>query len=76
MLCSGSTMGTREGILNYVKAMQAEFDAWLRVEKCRFDIIGDDQSIHDFLYPPPPPASVLGVSSCACLRAYSQAITA
>jgi hypothetical protein len=49
MLCSGSTMGTRDGILGYIEAMRKEFDAWLSVEKCRFDIIGDDQSIHDYL---------------------------
>ena len=49
MLCSGSTMGTRDGILAYIDEMVKEFDAWLAVEKCRFDIIGDDQSIHDYL---------------------------
>jgi hypothetical protein len=42
-------MGTRDGILGYIEAMRKEFDAWLSVEKCRFDIIGDDQSIHDYL---------------------------
>eukprot|EP00038_Savillea_parva_P008473 m.177193 g.177193 ORF g.177193 m.177193 type:complete len:392 (+) comp14305_c0_seq1:473-1648(+) len=50
MLCSGSTMGTRDGILAYIDEMVKEFDAWLAVEKCRFDIIGDDQSIHDYLF--------------------------
>ena len=49
MLCSGSTMGSREGILLYIAAMVAEFDAWLSTPRCRFDIVGDDQSIHDHL---------------------------
>lgn len=49
MLCSGSTMGTRDGILDYIAAMVKEFDIWLSQAKCRFDIIGDDQSIHDYL---------------------------
>ena len=50
MLCSGSTMGTREGILSYLTAMRAEMDYWKTKEECRIDIIGDDQSIHNYLY--------------------------
>jgi hypothetical protein len=50
MLCSGSTMGTREGILNYTQVMVQEFDAWIHTEKCRSDNIFDDQSIHNYLY--------------------------
>jgi hypothetical protein len=50
MLCSGSTMGTREGILNYTQVMVREFDTWVHTEKCRSDNIFDDQSIHNYLY--------------------------
>ncbi len=50
VLCSGSTMGTREGVLDYLTAMREEFDYWKTREECRIDIIGDDQSIHNYLY--------------------------
>jgi hypothetical protein len=50
MLCSGSTMGTRQGILNYVDAMVREFDLWKVDKKCRSDMVGDDQSIHNYLF--------------------------
>ncbi|KAL3763446.1 hypothetical protein ACHAW5_010236 [Stephanodiscus triporus] len=46
----GSTMGSREGILEYLTAMREEFDYWKSREECRIDIIGDDQSIHNYLY--------------------------
>ena len=45
MLCSGSTMGSREGVLDYVKVMVAEFDHWKKNVECRSDMKGDDQSI-------------------------------
>lgn len=50
MLCSGSTMGSREGILQYVNAMVEEFDYWNSYDNCRSDMVGDDQSIHNYLY--------------------------
>jgi len=98
MLCSGSVMGSREGIMDYLETMVEEFDYWkTRVssyimfgivcecfnhrwdyrfsaaldilqsmydtnnallfhdspfwkEKCRIDMRGDDQSIHNYLY--------------------------
>ena len=50
VLCSGSTMGSREGILDYIDAMVEEFDEWKVQEKCRIDMPGDDQSIHNYLY--------------------------
>jgi hypothetical protein len=43
-------MGSREGILDYLTAMREEFDYWKTREECRIDIIGDDQSIHNYLY--------------------------
>eukprot|EP00041_Stephanoeca_diplocostata_P029528 m.874652 g.874652 ORF g.874652 m.874652 type:complete len:400 (-) comp23576_c0_seq18:306-1505(-) len=50
MLCSGSTMGSRGGMLTYFAAMDAEFRAWISDPKCRFDLVGDDQSIHNYLF--------------------------
>jgi hypothetical protein len=50
MLCSGSTMGTREGILYYLDAMVCEFNLWKVKDECRTDMIGDDQSIHNYLF--------------------------
>eukprot|EP00978_Attheya_sp_CCMP212_P004910 scaffold10750_cov60-Attheya_sp.AAC.1 len=50
MLCSGSTMGTREGILNYLDVMLKEFDAWNKDKQCFSNMVGDDQSIHNHLY--------------------------
>ena len=50
MLCSGSVMGSREGILDYIDVMEEEFKYWMQREKCRFDNRGDDQSIHNYLY--------------------------
>mmetsp|Transcript_7581 Transcript_7581/g.11578 ORF Transcript_7581/g.11578 Transcript_7581/m.11578 type:complete len:541 (-) Transcript_7581:147-1769(-) len=50
MLCSGSTMGTRKGILDYIDVMMEEFDNWKEEKDCRSDMVGDDQSIHNYLY--------------------------
>eukprot|EP00041_Stephanoeca_diplocostata_P028996 m.844385 g.844385 ORF g.844385 m.844385 type:complete len:425 (-) comp23475_c0_seq22:1634-2908(-) len=50
MLCSGSTIGTREGMLAYFNRMEEEMYEWMKHEKCRFDLIGDDQSMHDYLF--------------------------
>ena len=50
MLCSGSVMGSREGILDYIDVMEEEFKYWIQRENCRMDNRGDDQSIHNYLY--------------------------
>jgi hypothetical protein len=50
VLCSGSVMGSREGILEYIDVMEEEFKYWIQRENCRIDIRGDDQSIHNYLY--------------------------
>uniref|UniRef100_A0A7S2XR59 Uncharacterized protein n=1 Tax=Attheya septentrionalis TaxID=420275 RepID=A0A7S2XR59_9STRA len=51
MLCSGSTMGTREGILSYIDVMMKELDVWNKDKQCHSStMVGDDQSIHNHLY--------------------------
>lgn len=50
VLCSGSTMGSREGILGYLSEITTEFEYWAARPKCRIDMPGDDQSIHNYLF--------------------------
>jgi hypothetical protein len=50
MLCSGSTIGTRDTMLQYLEKMYDEMKAWTADPKCHFDINGDDQSIHNYLF--------------------------
>ena len=50
MLCSGSVMGSREGILDYIDVMEEEFKYWMQRENCRIDNKADDQSVHNYLY--------------------------
>jgi hypothetical protein len=50
MLCSGTTIGTREAMLEYLTAMYEEMKIWINDPKCRFNINGDDQSILNYLY--------------------------
>lgn len=50
MLCSGTTTGTREAMLQYLEIMYQEMKRWMQDPKCHFPINGDDQSIHNFLY--------------------------
>ncbi|KAL7426779.1 hypothetical protein ACHAXH_000827 [Discostella pseudostelligera] len=50
VLCSGSIMGSREGIMEYLDVMQKEMADWMTKPKCRLDMRGDDQSIHNYLY--------------------------
>ena len=50
MICSGSTMGSTQEILNYIDVMISEFDDWKDKDKCRFQMDGDDQSVHNYLY--------------------------
>ena len=39
VLCSGSTMGSREGILDYLDAMVEEMDYWKTKDECRIDMV-------------------------------------
>lgn len=41
VLCSGSTMGSREGILEYIDIMIEEFDYWKTRSECRLNMRGD-----------------------------------
>ena len=50
MLCSGSTIGTRDTMLQYLEKMYDEMKAWAADPKCHFSINGDDQSIHNYLF--------------------------
>ena len=50
MLCSGTTIGTRSAVLKYLEIMYAEMKVWIEDPKCRFNINGDDQSIHNYLF--------------------------
>lgn len=50
MLCSGTTIGTRQAILDYLNTMHEEMKLWMADPKCHFKINGDDQSIHNYLY--------------------------
>lgn len=50
MLCSGSVMGSREGIIGMVNALEEEYKLWMKDEKCRIDMIGDDQSVHNYMF--------------------------
>ncbi|KAL7462135.1 hypothetical protein ACHAXS_002528 [Conticribra weissflogii] len=50
MLCSGSVMGSREGIIDYIDTMVDEFNIWMKSERCRINMPGDDQSVHNYLY--------------------------
>jgi hypothetical protein len=50
MLCSGTTVGTRAAMIKYLEIMYEEMKIWIEEPKCRFDINGDDQSIHNYLY--------------------------
>ena len=51
MLCSGTTIGTRQAMLDYLDIFHKEMDVWMRSPKCCcFSINGDDQSMHNYLY--------------------------
>lgn len=51
MLCSGTTIGTREAMLEYLEIMHREMTAWMKDPKCCCNKMnGDDQSIHNYLY--------------------------
>ena len=51
MLCSGTTIGTRSAMLEYLRVMHAEMDEWMSDPKCCcFKTNGDDQSIHNYIF--------------------------
>jgi hypothetical protein len=51
MLCSGTTVGTREAVLAYFDIMYKEMRNWMSdANCCCFKMNGDDQSIHNYLY--------------------------
>lgn len=50
MLCSGTTIGTRDAMLQYLGSMYDEMSVWIADTKCHFEMNGDDQSIHNYLF--------------------------
>ncbi len=50
MLCSGTTIGTREATISYLNEMHQEMKLWMKDPKCWFNTNGDDQSIHNYLF--------------------------
>jgi len=50
MLCSGSTIGTREAMMSYLDTMYQEMKQWLDDPKCRLKLPGGDQAIHNYLF--------------------------
>jgi hypothetical protein len=51
MLCSGTTIGTREAMLQYLDIMHKEMVDWMKDPNCCCNAInGDDQSIHNYLF--------------------------
>jgi hypothetical protein len=51
MLCSGTTIGTRSSMLEYLRIMHAEMDEWMNDPKCCcFQTNVDDQSMHNYVF--------------------------
>jgi len=50
MLCSGTTIGTRETMLGYLNTMYDEMVEWMKDENCWSKKAGGDQAIHNYLY--------------------------
>ena len=51
MLCSGTTIGARDAMLQYLEDMVAEMRVWMKDPNCCCNkMSGDDQSIHNYLY--------------------------
>ncbi len=51
MLCSGTTVGTREAILAYLGAMHQELVVWASQDDCRLvNREGGDQAVHNYIY--------------------------
>jgi hypothetical protein len=51
MLCSGTTIGTRQAMLDYLGAMVQEMHEWMsNADCCCLTMSGDDQAIHNYLF--------------------------
>lgn len=51
MLCSGTTIGTRQAMLDYLEIFHKEMNVWMKSPKCCcFNTNGDDQSMHNYMY--------------------------
>lgn len=51
MLCSGTTIGTRKAMIEYLSIMEKEMHEWMKDPKCCCNLVnGDDQSIHNYLF--------------------------
>lgn len=51
MLCSGTTIGTRQAMLDYLEIFHGEMNVWMESPKCCcFETNGDDQSMHNYMY--------------------------
>ncbi|CAB9518480.1 expressed unknown protein [Seminavis robusta] len=51
MLCSGTTIGTRDAMLSYLNIMVQEMMEWMKSPDCCCNYMsGDDQTIHNYLY--------------------------
>ena len=50
MLCSGTTIGTRDTVLGYLNTMYEEMLEWMKDEKCWSRKAGGDQAIHNYLF--------------------------
>lgn len=50
MICSGTTIGTREAMLGYLDIMYEEMREWMKDENCWSKKAGGDQAIHNYLY--------------------------
>jgi len=51
MLCSGTTIGTRDSMIQYLTIMEEEMRQWMKDSNCCCNVLnGDDQSIHNYLY--------------------------
>lgn len=51
MLCSGTTIGTRKAMIEYLTKMDKEMHEWMKDKNCCCNLVnGDDQSIHNYLF--------------------------
>jgi len=51
MLCSGTTIGTRQAMLEYLDIMHSEMKTWMNSTICCcFETNSDDQAMHNYLY--------------------------
>jgi len=50
MLCSGTTIGTREDMLRFLNIMYEEMKLWMVTPECYFNSQGGDQAIMNYLY--------------------------